>query len=138
MWFLALAGQVVWHLVYLLYLPSQDDGLQNVAEDSSILDELRQAIRTGRLWGTSFTEVHSFAGWALFLALSSIWWNPAMLRQPLQRVTGLNEYYRLQGILNLARAVVWYHLGAHGNISLDQSAVKAVHATMLATNIVVR
>ena len=136
--FLALVGQIVWHIVCLVNLSGEDDGLRDVTEDLSPLDELRQVFRSGKVWGTSLTEAHSFAGWALLLALLSLWWNPAMHRQSHLRVTGLNEYYRLQGILNIARAVAWYHVGAHGRTGLDQSAVKAVHATMLATNLIVR
>lgn len=77
---------------------------------------------------------------ALALGFLTIWWNPCLvskLRGTTGRMLGLIEYYKLQGILNVTRLLVWYSLGEDRGLVLDSGATKAVHAIMLVFNLII-
>ena len=60
-----------------------------------------------------------------------------MRRRWIDRAVGLNEYYKLQVIMALARLSGWYFLGKENHMDLEPQAVRAIHAIMLAFNIMV-
>ena len=75
--------------------------------------------------------------WATMLALLTIWWNPIMGRKAMVRVRGLEEFYKLQCILLLARLVSWYLFREDSEHDFDVKTAKAIHGVMLAFNVAV-
>ncbi|MCJ1444898.1 MAG: hypothetical protein MMC23_005401 [Stictis urceolatum] len=134
-WWLSLLGQVVWHSL---------GAFANTISELGVIDaprNLQQCIKNARTDGIIDESCVSHATWvataSLVLALLSLRFNPAMLKGPLRRATGLGEYYKLQLILNVLRLIAWSLLGDVSVHELELSKFKAMHAVMLALNVVV-
>jgi hypothetical protein len=116
---------------------SQNDGL---VQDSSAVNLpycLNQIITVHKTDISCATTAHSIAGWAVAASIASSWWNPIMRRRNIDRAVGLQEYYKLQFITVGLRYAVWYILGRESEMGVDPSIVRAIHATMLAFNLII-
>ena len=137
-WWSAVAGQVLWNAFGTL--AAVDSGLGDENPPASVKECVQQTFRDG-LRGSSCTDLaQPLAVWALVLGLLSSWWNPCLskkLHGKLGRMVGLTEFYKLQGIINVCRLLIWYAMRDSKGSHLDASTTKAIHATMLAFNIAV-
>jgi hypothetical protein len=138
-WWLGLAGQVLWNGFGALAVLGEGDSESR--EGMALLRCLLRGVTTGGVDPGCREAVFPFASMSLLLGILALWWNPcqsARLRGSPGRVRGLGEYYRLQAILIGSRILVWFVLGRDRDPKLDASMVRAIHATMLMTNLVVR
>ena len=131
----ALAGQLLWNGLGALAVPS--DGLRSDDDTTSLTSCILQAVSTSKTESSCDASAYPTATLTMCLGLACLWWNPTMRRRPLERAVGLAEFYKLHFILAFARFVAWYVLGRQAEFQLDQSIVKAIHATMIAFNIAV-
>jgi hypothetical protein len=89
-------------------------------------------------WSTLLPPV---AGWGLVLGLSSLWWNPQLktkLYWRRARMAGLNDYYKLQIIVIVARFLVWGLLQEPVSYGVRAQLVWAIHLVTLFLTALVR
>ncbi|MCJ1395938.1 hypothetical protein MMC18_008824 [Xylographa bjoerkii] len=137
-WLLGLMGQISWNS--LGAMTKFEGELQDHTTSVLLQNCIQQTLGLGwnALECTKFVE--PLATVSLVLGFVSIWWNPRLsskINGKLGRLVGLNEFYKLQGILNLTRLLAWYSIGRNHGFRLDSSTTKAVHAIMLVFNLVV-
>lgn len=141
-WWLALAGQLLWNGLGALALAFADAGLRDdetslwntpELDSASLLQYIQNAGRVGAGYADYARPVGKIA---LILSFCSIWWCPSMLKGTIARSRGLAEYYKLQVIIIMLRLVAWYALSGITETAMPQ-AMKAIHAGMVAFNIVV-
>jgi hypothetical protein len=137
-WWAALLGQVLWNTIGAM--TRQGGGLKEEGRWDLVTNCLRRSPLDGWESTECLDSVQPLATAALGLGLVSLWWNPcaaAKLHGRPGRIVGLNEYWKLQLILNVVRLLAWYAL-RYGRISqFDTSTLNAIHAVMLAFNLVV-
>ena len=134
LWGLALAGFLLWHA-----LGATTNGEREMRDDGpapSLASCWQLAYGAWRIESRCAEAFRPFIGWLLLLALAALWWNPVMARRTMTRVGGLDDYYRLQAVLFLARAACWYVLREDSGYDFDPSVEQAVHAVMLVVNVV--
>ena len=131
----ALAGQLLWNGLGALTV--FDHGLSSSDDTTSLASCISLVGATRKAELGCDVSAYPVATITMIIGLLCIWWNPTMQRRPLEQAVGLAEFYRLQLILNFARLVAWYVLGRQTEFHLDQSVVRAIHATMVAFNVVV-
>ena len=134
-WILGTTGQLIWNGFGAI--SKVERGLVEDMSEVNIFRCVGQGIAFGQTDGGCAMITYPLAGWALFFTFASLWWNPILRRRWIDRAFGLKEYYKLQLILATARCATWYFLGDKQDMSYDPLVVQAVHATMLAFNVIV-
>lgn len=135
-WYLSIVSQLLWHGLELASFVSQDSS--ELVDDTASLSECIFRAATSYQVNTRCAQsIYSPAGWILVLSLLTVWWNPIMRRRWIDRAIGLKEFYKLQLIVLLTRFAAWYTLGNARKLDLEPTFVQAVHAAMLALNIIV-
>ncbi|KAI9801295.1 MAG: hypothetical protein M1833_002865 [Piccolia ochrophora] len=132
-WFASLAGQVAWNLFGAL-AQHESDGLREDSSSESVISCLEQLILERRTPSTCASQTSVLAGWTLVLALVSIWWNNKLMlkvRGSGGRMVHLNDFYKLQVMVMIAKSLAWWTLRDSSKFGLDPAAEKGVHIFML-------
>ncbi|MCJ1249952.1 hypothetical protein MMC30_007178 [Trapelia coarctata] len=137
-WWAGLLGQILWNV--LGAVAKRDGELREDTASESLRECLQRGLSVGWNATNCVESAQSLATVTLVSGLLSIWWNPCLatkLHGRPGRMVGLSEFYKLQGIVALSRLSVWYALGRSKDLQLDLSTFNAIHATMVALNLVV-
>lgn len=137
-WWGGLLGQILWNV--LGAVAKRDEELREEHVSGSLRECLQRGLNIGWNATNCVDSAQSLATLTLVSGFLSIWWNPclaAKLHGRPGRMIGLSEFYKLQIILGLSRLLAWYALGRGKESHLDLSTFNAIHATMLALNLVV-
>ena len=129
-WWGSLLGNVVWHV---LGTTAAFVGPERI-HAYPVLRHVQQYVQ--QLWGRDDdpSGVCTMIQWSLILGVASIWWNTqlmAKLRRSGSRLTGLNEYYKLQVATMVVRAAAWWVLRERSTVALEPAQVGAAHFFML-------
>ena len=138
-WWMALLAQVVGSAMGALVADGEGWG-EGKGERGSLVRCVQASVRAGQVEGSCARSAARLAGFALVPGLLSMWWNPCLGPKLLGvrgRMVGLGEFYKLQVLLNVMRAVAWYYLDYREGFGNDGMTVKAVRATMLVLNVAV-
>ena len=136
-WFLSLAGQLLWNGLSLFKSTEEYHGLRDAQDSVSGTTCLQQVMRGSGSISDCTELLLSIVGPALLLGVLSSWWNPVLqesMRRKGARAIGIAEFYKLQGILLMARCVTWRYLpGA----DLSEQMIKAAHLSLLVLALIV-
>ena len=136
-WFLSLAGQLLWNGLSLFKSTEEYHGLRDAQDSVSGTTCLQQVMRGSGSISDCTELLLSIVGPALLLGVLSSWWNPVLqesMRRKGARAVGISEFYKLQGILLMARCVTWRYLpGA----DLSEQMIKAAHLSLLVLALIV-
>lgn len=129
-WWGSLVGNVVWHA---LGTTAALVGPRRI-HAYPVLGHAQQYVRQLLGKRDDPSGVCTMIQWSLILGVASIWWNTqlmAKLRRSGSRLTGLNEYYKLQAATATVRASAWWVLREGSTVALEPAQVGAAHLFML-------
>jgi Ima1 N-terminal domain len=137
--------QLIWNSMGALAAQGPEVEMRDEASSSVLFKYLQTSIWEQhiprQLPGMCSVLVAPLAGWSLVLGLASLWWNPQLktkLYWRRARMTGLNDYYKLQIIVNVARFVGWEILQDPDLFGIKSSIHWAIHLVMFALTALVR
>ena len=144
-WWAWVAGGLLWanaaggHIVFnsLGALALEEAEMRDDSPVPPLRDCLELAYRVGQVGSQCVVAARPLVGGATLLAFLSIWWNPTMGRRTTARARGLVEFYQIQTVLLLVRLLNWYLFREGTELHIDHVLARAIHAVMLAFNIVV-
>lgn len=140
-WWASLAGQAIWNIIGATGGVQREDGLRSEETAITLSSCVHQCLRHGTVDTGCAEWTTSIAGPALLLGTMSIWWNNRLkvrVGGSGYRLVGLNEYYKLQVVILVARFCSLAML-QHGTITDPSStASRAAHIFMLIFLVIVR
>lgn len=131
-WWSSILGQGSWHVYGMMGGSSL---AQVIAEDKdhSFMGYLQHALVVMFRHQESQLDTLHLVRWTVILGVFSFWWNNRLmgkLSRSGSRMTGLNEYYRLQGVIILIRTLAWWVLQTGFGKRLGSVELKGAHAFM--------
>lgn len=139
-WWLSLLVLLSWHALNIAKESEQAHGLSPVESELMLPECIHRSLGSGPLESICASRYNTLAGYALLLALLSIWWNPQLRRKlkgNVGRMVGLTDYYKLQIVFITIRSAAWGLFTKSPVFTNDPQTVKAGHAFMLVFTIVV-
>ncbi|KAI9848183.1 MAG: hypothetical protein M1837_000857 [Sclerophora amabilis] len=133
-WAGSLIGQVIWHGMGVMV--KQDcDGLGTGKEAVTTIECLQQGMLFRKTDEHCTAVTAPLANFAVLLAALTLWWNNQLakkIRGAKGRLVGLNEFYKLQIVIFFTRVIAWQMLREGTSIDMGRSAMRGVHAFMVA------
>lgn len=136
-WISSLAGQVMWDGLAILTSGEEQDGLRDENFSVSGYSFLQLIMRDSGSTQDSAKLFDSVARVALLLGFLSSWWNPKLQERQRRkggRLVGVQEFYKLQGLLLLVRCVAWAYIAGS---ELAVHTTQAAHLSMLVLGAIV-
>lgn len=124
----------MWHLVNAIKATEVFDGLRDVKSPTSMSNCLGQDLQYSYITPACAEAYNSTAGFALYLGLLSVWWNPRLkeyFKPRRGRIIGMGEYYKLQVIFLAVRFAAWAVVAKTPTFDFDPQTTKGIHAFML-------
>lgn len=136
----SILGQIGWNAFGALGLGDStwEDDQESL---SSVLKTcVDQALSQRQLDRYCSAALTPYAGLALVLGVLSLWWNPRLsdrVERRNGRLAGLDEYYRIQIFVLVARFVAWACIQDPSMSGLDPGVLPAIHIFMAIFTIIV-
>lgn len=133
-------GQIGWNVVGAMTLRGSawDDDQELPTPIMKLCVD--QGLAQRRLDGYCSAALTPYAGLALLFGILSLWWNPR-LRNRVEgrggRLVGLDEYYKIQIFVLVARFVAWACLQDPSMSGLNPGVLPAVHMFMAVFTVIV-
>lgn len=132
-WWASLLGQVLWD-AFSIMAAMTDLQPAELFLDYPYLRHLQHYIQLMLADEHGQRGIDVIIEAALGLGWASSWWNTRLmgkLRRSGLRLTGLNEYYKLQVLVLAVRTAAWWVLRENSNIPLLVAQKRGAHAFML-------
>lgn len=136
----SILGQIGWNFVGAMALKDSTWEDSQRISLSTIKSCIVQGLRQRQLEGYCPTALTPYAGFALILGVLSLWWNPRLRDRVARRggrLVGLDEYYRIQIFVLVARFVAWACLQDPSMSGLNPRVLPAIHIFMGVFTIIV-
>ncbi|KAK2734995.1 hypothetical protein FQN55_002324 [Onygenales sp. PD_40] len=135
----SIAGQLAWNLMGAMVMGREAEDVEVDLSFSLVPLCFDQVLRRQTVLNGCPLVLAPYAGFALFLGILSIWWNPK-LRDKAEgrggRLTGMGEYYKVQIVVLAVRFVAWACLQDPSITGLNPGLAPAIHAFMGAFTII--
>lgn len=136
----SIAGQLAWNVMGAMDMGKQAEDVEVDLSFSLVPLCFDQVLKRQTVLNECPLVLAPYAGFALFLGILSIWWNPK-LRDKVEgrggRLTGMGEYYKVQIVVLAVRFVAWACLQDPSITGLNPGLAPAIHAFMGAFTIIV-